>query len=456
MQKRNFILLIIVLVLVIAGLLGFLYLRSGTTPGDVIDDGTNFLSQFNPFKSNTPAPTDEPPSTDTNGDGIISEEELAAVKLKKVSTMPIAGFTVFSKERLKEVPLPVPPAPVNTEAEIPGEATAPAPVPPKKPTTKATAPATEFAPALRYVERATGNIYQTFADKIEERRFSGTVIPKIYDAYFGNKGQSVVMRHLKSDEATIETFTGFLPKEKLGEDIASNEVKGSFLTEGIKDISLSPDNLKIFHLFNVGGSAVGTILNLADSKKTQIFTSAFTEWNSGWGNSKIITLTTKPSGNTLGYMYMMGIDGKNFIKVLGDINGLTTQMSPNGKSVLVSNNELSLYVFDMGTKAYTRLGVNTLPEKCVWNKTSEFVYCAVPTFIESALYPDDWYRGEISFSDQIWKIDIKNRNAEMLADPFEIAGGEDIDGIKLMLDENENYLFFVNKKDSFLWELELG
>ena len=41
----------------------------------------------------------------------------------------------------------------------------------------------------------------------------------------------------------------------------------------------------------------------------------------------------------------------------------------------------------------------------------------------------------------------------MIADPVTINGGEDIDGIKLAMDEGENYLFFVNKKDSFLWEL---
>jgi hypothetical protein len=42
----------------------------------------------------------------------------------------------------------------------------------------------------------------------------------------------------------------------------------------------------------------------------------------------------------------------------------------------------------------------------------------------------------------------------MLADPAAISG-EEIDGIKLALDADENYLFFVNKKDSFLWEYSL-
>jgi hypothetical protein len=43
----------------------------------------------------------------------------------------------------------------------------------------------------------------------------------------------------------------------------------------------------------------------------------------------------------------------------------------------------------------------------------------------------------------------------MISDLSSVNGAEDIDGIKLNLDENQNFLFFVNKKDSYLWELSL-
>ncbi|MBU0998803.1 hypothetical protein KKG24_00625, partial [Patescibacteria group bacterium] len=88
------------------------------------------------------------------------------------------------------------------------------------------------------------------------------------------------------------------------------------------------------------------------------------------------------------------------------------------------------------------------------NKASNAIYCGVPKSITNNRYPDTWYQGEVSFSDQIWKIDIKTESATLLLDPITISG-EDIDSIKLMLDSNENYLFFINKKDSFLWEFNL-
>ena len=60
----------------------------------------------------------------------------------------------------------------------------------------------------------------------------------------------------------------------------------------------------------------------------------------------------------------------------------------------------------------------------------------------------------MSFNDQIWKIDLKTNNATLIADPALITN-ENIDGIKLMVDEDENNLFFINKIDNFLWKLEL-
>jgi hypothetical protein len=168
----------------------------------------------------------------------------------------------------------------------------------------------------------------------------------------------------------------------------------------------------------------------------------------------MITLTTKPSANVPGYMYFVNPDNKDFNKILGGINGLTTLTSPDGKLVLYADNNLSLNIFDITKDTSYPLNIRTLPEKCVWTKTSDIVYCAVPNSIDDANYPDAWYQGQISFSDQIWQINVTNGNTSMLADPVSIAG-EEIDGIKLTLDSNENYLFFVNKKDSFLWELIL-
>jgi len=453
MSKRNFILIVIVLIIIVAVVFGFFYFYQPKSPG-VVSDTVNFLADFMPFgKSKTTTPTDINQPVDVSG-FVPTSDETQNIKLKKISTFPIAGYGVYMKERYKDVTnsnqtteTPLPNLPLSKGEEKGGGLI--------------TSPS-EFASALRYVNKATGNIYQTFADRIDERRFSSTVIPKVYEAFFGNEGNSVVMRYLKTDlptgqagNKTIETFVGAVPKESLGVDlIAASEVKGSFLPENVSDISVAPDASKIFYLFNIADSAVGITLTLSTNTKVQVLDSPFTEWLSFWPNSKMITVTTKPSANVPGFMYAINPDKKDFNKILGGINGLTTLTSPDGKMVLYGDNNLSLSIFNIGTGNSISIGVNTLPEKCVWGTVSDIIYCAVPKFIDRAQHPDSWYQGEVSFSDEIWKIDAISGNTAMILDLVSISG-EEVDGIKLTLDEGQNYLFFVNKKDSYLWELNL-
>lgn len=440
MSKRNLILLIIVLIIVVVAIFGVFYLYQPNNQGGETTEGTNFFADFLPFeKSKKINTTDTTNTTDISGYEETINTEIQNSPLKKVSGFPVAGFGVFIKERF-----------------TPTEVGAPTQVGEDSKNTKPTAPLTEFVPALRYVSRETGNIYQTFADKLEERKFSSTIIPKVYEASFGNNGESVVMRYLKTDNRTIETYVGTLQKEYLGADsVGTNEIKGFFLPENITETSLSSDASKLFYLFNIEDSSVGVTFSLQSSTKVQIFDSPFTEWLSFWPNNKMITLTTKPSANVAGYMYAINPDKKDFTKILGGINGLTTLTSPDGKMVLYSDNTLSLNIFDTETRSSSPLGVKTLPEKCIWAPTNDTVYCAVPKFTNEVQYPDSWYQGETSFSDEFWKIDVTKGNTVLLLDPVSVSGGEEIDGIKLALDQNQNFLFFINKKDSHLWELKL-
>lgn len=440
MSKRNLVLLIIVLV-IISGFAVF-YFSSIKQNGLNQTGGsdTNFFSDFFPFgnnKNNTQVNIETP--TDVSGYIPTNSDEVSTSKLKKISSLSVAGYTVFMKERFKEIPTPS--TTINETAS---------------PITKSNAPLTEFTPALKYVERATGNIYQTFADKIDERKITTNIIPQVYEAYFGNKGESVVMRYLKGNTNTIESFVGALPKDILGGDTTENtEIVGSFLPENISDLSISGDTQKMFYLFNSSNSVSGITADYLGDNKTQIFTSPFTEWLSLYPNSQTVTLTTKPSSNVPGYMYLLNPSKKNFVKVLGGINGLTTLTSPNGNLIAYSDNKLSFKIYDISKSETISTGVKTLPEKCVWNNTNTYIYCAVPQFSATENLPDSWYQGETSFDDQIWTIDALTGNAIQTADLIKLSNGEMIDAVKLSVDEGENFLFLINKKNSSLWELSL-
>ena len=82
------------------------------------------------------------------------------------------------------------------------------------------------ATMVRYMDRATGNVYDTRVDTMKQTRLSNTTIPKVYEAMWGNGAETVLARYLKEDNATIETFIGkVLPA---GEDGGVGAIRGSF------------------------------------------------------------------------------------------------------------------------------------------------------------------------------------------------------------------------------------
>lgn len=453
MQRRNVKILIIVLIAILVVFFSYSYFFPQSKPAQIIEN--SMVPNFFPFNTINKKPNTEIPA-DISNTGDETQNNFENInndkKLKKVSSFPVAGYGIYAKEIFKELP-PVEPAPVTPAIETTTTKNTKV-----KKEVKPIAPATEFVNTLRYVEKETGNIYQTDIEQIAERKYTNTIVPKIHEAFFGKNALSIVMRYLNTSDNTIQSFNGLLPVEILGGDSTQTmEIKGSFLPEDITYMTTSPDHSKIFYLFNVNNASVGVIAGILGDKKTQIFNSSYTEWISQWPNDKEITLTTKSSASVPGYMYALDPDKKILNKVLGGINGLTTLTSPSGKDVLYNiskNGSISLNIHNIDSGNSILLGVKTLPEKCVWTKSGSYIYCAIPKSITTNDYPDAWYKGLVSFGDEIWKIDTQNGAANKIADPLEIAG-EDVDATTISLNDNEDYLFFINKKDSYLWELNL-
>ena len=83
------------------------------------------------------------------------------------------------------------------------------------------------------------------------------------------------------------------------------------------------------------------------------------------------------------------------------------------------------------------------------------IYCGIPVEIPSAVYPDTWYQGLVSFSDNLWSIDTADGTTDLLVQlPGEAK--QTIDVIEPKLSPSENLLIFINKNDLTLWSFELG
>ncbi|KKS45005.1 MAG: hypothetical protein UV08_C0011G0003 [Parcubacteria group bacterium GW2011_GWA2_42_18] len=437
MTKKLIIILIIISIVAAVLWVGFLIVLGPKTFQPLEEEGDGFREFPSLGGTRQSAPEEETaPVTPSSPSGQTTPETVAPVALPKlwqITRNPTAGLTSLEKER------PI----IQGESEI------------QEGTTTAKEKTEEFA-LVRYAERATGHVFEVFADQTESRRVSNTTIPYVQEALFGNRGESVVLRYVGNDEKSIESFSGTLPKEIEGGD-STLELKGGFLQTNSQALSVSPDTLKMFYMYPFGDGVVGVTSDLSGAKKTQVFDSAFTEWLAQWASTRIIALQTKPSWSIPGYLYALDTQTKNTTRVLGNIQGLTSLMSPNGKLALFSRSTqkgFKLAVYDLEKNQTTDLNAVTLPEKCVWLADSINLYCSVPVSLPTGEYPDDWYKGLTGFTDAVWKVNIKTLVFDLISSPLQEVSA-DIDGINLTLSPKNDYLFFINKKDSSLWGLKL-
>ena len=417
MSKRTFWIIVIVGILIAIGIVLFVF-KSPKTPSDSLIDK---VDEFMPFGNNKPSniPKGQEQTTGDQGQNVTNETtgEVKIPRLRLVSSMPISGATTFEK--------------IKVDGELKTSVT-----------------------IARYMARENGNVFEKSMDDFIERTISKTIIPKINETFWGVDGSVALVRYLKNDIGPIQTFIGIVPKEIVGGD-SKTDMRGDFMEENILGVTVKNDGLKSFHLLRHINGVVGILMDLQTKKKTQVFDSAFSEWIPQWAGSKNIFLTTKPSYDVPGFLYDLNIDTESFSKVLSGINGLTTNVSPDKKSLLYSNNQLELRVLDLATKESKSLGIKTLPEKCQWSSDSVKAYCLVPKSIPATLnYPDDWYLGMISFNDNIFELDIKS-NSGVLLPTGSVLAKKSIDGINPILDKDGHFLFFTNKIDGYLWAYTL-
>jgi hypothetical protein len=421
MPRRTKIIFIVVFILVGAIMLGYYYSRTSTNSGTPTDNTSSDYSSFNPFGTSTPTQTGDGTVT-TNPDlesGIGNQFPImASNRFHKITEFGVAGGVFFEDTR----PLPVIETPSST--------------------TKITTPKFEIVPAIRYVEKATGHIYEMFLDTKVEGKVSNSTIPNIYEAMFDGKAQSVIYRYLSADNKTITTFMATL-----------GQAKGEFLPDNITDVAVSPDKTKFFYLTKTLTGSTGTTKIFGDTKATRIFTSSFSEWLPQWVTNTKIFLTTKPAASVEGSTYSMNTTNGTLTKIFGGIKGLATLANNDGSLILYSEATIlgpSLKVFSVASHGSLDLGVYGLPEKCVWASDNSSVYCALPNEIAGNQYPDIWYQGLVSFTDHFVRINMNTLESTPIA-----TSETPIDATHLFLDKGESNLFFINKRDATLWALDL-
>lgn len=421
-------------------------------------------SVFNPF--GTPKPSTQS-STITNGTDTLPNETPTPPdqnitgtsqisKFHKLTDFAVAGAVFFEDKRLlpeaQVVQQGREKAPLTTEIALPGgERKIPTKVTIATNTKnkkviiqKKPEPKFEIVPSLFYVERVTGHIYEMYLDTKVSGKKSNSTIPSIYEAMWNGNADSVMYRYLSDDSKTINSYVASLGGSK-----------GEFLPANIVDVSLSADKNSFFYLLKTTNGVVGNTRSFDAPKISQVFSSPFSEWLSQWVSPQKIFLTTKASASVEGSLFMINIMNNTVSKLFGGVNGLTTLADADGSRVLYSASTGAgpkLGILTVSKHTTLDLGIYGLPEKCIWGTDTITIYCAVPNRIPGSDYPDAWYQGRVSFDDHFVKINTQTNTIDEIANS---ATETAVDGTHLFLDKVGTSLFFINKKDSTLWSLDL-
>lgn len=293
---------------------------------------------------------------------------------------------------------------------------------------------------VRYVERASGNIYRYQVDARALERITNLTLPGIQEALWASDGSRVFMRFISQNRpGQMETYS-----------LPANGGEGYVLEPGLSDLVVVGTSSILSVLPSSNGS-VGTRATLAGAGAGTAFTSPLRNlrvFASGTGYAAV----TKPSALLPGYAFSISKTSGEFTRLAGPLSGLTLSPSPSGAFHLIgyrNGGTLRLALLEMATGEQTLLPISTIADKCVWSKDSTTIYCAVPRTI-TGTFPDDWYLGAVQTSDRIWKIDLETRIATLVVDPSLLAD-TDIDAVSLALDDENDVLVFTNRDDGSLW-----
>ncbi len=357
-----------------------------------------------------------------------------------LSDQMIAGSGIIARQ----YPRPVDPNAPIVPVVVPKKGVKPAPLPPTPMDTKY---------FVRFAEKATSHINEWSAETKIVSRISNTTIPKIQEAYFNSTGNNVLLRYFNEGSSQIDTYGALIVPGKTKDELG--HLIGNFFPYNISDLVVAPSKNRVFYVYPVNGDTVGTTSDFDGGNKKQVLSSKFSEWMPGWATPTAVTVTTKASRYFPGFMYAIPTT-TSLNRIIGNITGLATLMSPDGTEVLYSDTtgvEPHLYIYNIKDGTKRDSGLHTLADKCAWASDSISFYCGVPAYFGNDILPDAWYQGTVSFSDELWRMNVNANVSNVVLTPNNESHDFDITNIEIAQDQS--LVTFIDKGTLTLWALEM-
>ncbi|MBX2866501.1 hypothetical protein KTR10_00875 [Candidatus Kaiserbacteria bacterium] len=295
---------------------------------------------------------------------------------------------------------------------------------------------------VRYTEKGTGHVYEIDLLERTEEQVSFTTFERVMSAEFSSEG-TVVLYEIE-DGNQNETLVGFLTKD----DAGGGSIDGSLLPIGAHSAGFVGNEGSIQYILPTpAGSSIYTY-NPTTVEETFVAQVPHQALRSAWPSH----VYTKPTAELPGYVYNIDLGTPTYVTEGGF--GLTTDTYDKGIIVTTFTDGFVESIKIEGDTV-RNFAFPTFPEKCAdtHQATTTIVCAGSQEFPDGMTYPDDWYKGIISFEDTFWII-RENSGARPLYNPAEESKFFDVS--RLTANTDGSFLLFTDKNDDSLWLLDLS
>jgi hypothetical protein len=293
-----------------------------------------------------------------------------------------------------------------------------------------------------FVEAGTGHVF-TIDPMVEdsEMRISNITVPVATKAVVSKDGRYIAIRSGNNTESALTILT-----------ITGETVDTFSFDEPVRSFSINTDN-DVLYTVAGGLGLYGRVLEMETKTTKTLFEIPFREAAVVWGAGPDDTHYVFPKSSHYLEGYLYEIVAGEFSRTSASGFGLmATGNSQTALYTKLQRGDFASFLLDRKSGVAQNLAFNFVPEKCSFGVRA--LYCAVSTDTsQNHSFPDNWYRGEISFSDDIWEISTDSLWMGTVVETLAESGRE-LDIINMSIGTNDALLYFNNKNDQSLWTYE--
>lgn len=432
-MKKILFVLVILFLLILTALGLFLFFGGNKNAVSDFFDANNDFGAF--FDTNSQSQNDTVLDSEIPTDQTTTESKFVAPVLRQLSFEPVSGFTFY--------------ATTSTS------------------TRESSAGVEEFlatSTVVRFQERATGHLFDVFEFIPTPEKVSNITVQKVYNTIFTNNTNEFLEQTTTfNNEQITTTFAKNIPAQQIGTSTPQEQqLDQKNISTTISDFTfIKPLNKLLYSIPKTNGSDIYTS-DTQRNKEVLLSNIPFSEFNLEPINNTHALLQTKASATSVGYAYTLNLSTGDLSKFIGNIPGLLTKVSPNLQYYIYAESDQNrpiIRAYDVTNKTTRRIGLDTLPEKCVFSeKNIDQAYCFGSLQYKSALYPDDWYKGKVFNNEDLYRINLSTGVVDVIyvfIEENDSVDAKTFDVIKPLLTFDDNFIVFQNKNDLTLWSIHL-